>query len=218
MKDRHPRSSISALLHRNRAWADRKTGTDPTFFARLVGQQRPSFFWIGCADSRVPATEIVDLDPGTMFVHRNVANLTQADDPNFTAALSYAVEALHIPDILVVGHYGCGGIGAAMGTCTGPVAQWLSPVRDAFARNEPELLLCDTDERADRLCEINVIEQVRTLTHHPIIANAWKDRQDIVLHGMIYGVGDGLIASVCEADADGLTVRDGYKPGLTAAR
>ena len=218
MTDERSHSRISGLLHRNRAWADRKTSTDPTFFARLVGQQRPAFFWIGCADSRVPATEIVDLDPGTMFVHRNVANLARLDDPNFTAALSYAVEALCIPDILVVGHYGCGGISAAMTRGTGPVAQWLAPISDALVRHEAELLSRNVGERADRLCEINVIEQVRALAGHPIIDAAWHDGQDIVVHGMIYGVGDGLIANVCAATSSGLTVRDGYRPRLTAAR
>jgi carbonic anhydrase len=218
MRDRQQGSRISDLLRRNRAWADRKTHTDPTFFARLVGQQRPAFFWIGCADSRVPATEIVDLDPGTMFVHRNVANLAKANDPNFSAALYYAVEMLQIPDILLVGHYGCGGISAVLNSANGAIGHWLAPVRDAFTRHEPELLNYDAEDRAHRLCEINVIEQVRALAVHPIIAESWKNDSDIVLHGLIYGVGDGLIAPVCEADADGLTIRDGYRPYPTVGR
>lgn len=188
--------ALSTLFARNRAWASAKTQRDPSFFSRLVGQQRPRYFWIGCSDSRVPATEIVDLDPGEMFVHRNVANIASAADPNFSAALQFAVEALEVEHVIVVGHYGCGGIQAAMAPRTDDaIGQWLDPVRALHRAGAA----C-TDGRADDphdLCERNVVAQVHALALNPFIRAAWDRGASIALHGWVYGIGDGLLRAVC---------------------
>lgn len=195
-------TTLDHLIVRNRAWARRKTQADPHFFERLLGQQRPAYFWIGCSDSRVPATEIVDLDPGEMFVHRNVANLAPADDPNFAAALTFAVDELRVRDIIVVGHYGCGGIHtAAHGTAAdNAVGRWLAPIRALYRQHQAALAAIEqTGAREDRLCELNVAEQVRHLAANPIIARAWANGHDLNIHGLVYGIGDGLIATTCDA-------------------
>lgn len=186
---------LSDLLTRNRAWADAKTLVDPGFFKRLVGQQRPRYFWIGCSDSRVPATEIVDLDPGEMFVHRNVANLTTPTDPNFAAALQFAVDVLKVEHIIVVGHYGCGGIQAAMAQeRDDAIGAWLSPV-SALHRT-----VCSAQEAdADRLCEHNIRAQVEALAANPLVIRAWARHASLTLHGWVYAIGDGLLEPVCIA-------------------
>jgi carbonic anhydrase len=184
--------TLFPLFARNRAWAHAKTHEDPGFFQRLVGQQRPRYFWIGCSDSRVPATEIVDLDPGEMFVHRNVANLATADDPNFSAALQFAVDVLKVKHIIVVGHYGCGGIQAAMTAEThDAIGAWLAPVR----------ALHQSHDDADHLCERNVLSQVEALASNPLIRRAWKRKAAPRLHGWVYAIGDGLLQPVCESVA-----------------
>lgn len=186
-------SGLTSLLTRNRAWASAKTQGDPTFFSRLVGQQRPRYFWIGCSDSRVPATEIVDLDPGEMFVHRNVANLAMADDPNFAAALTFAVDVVEVAHIIVVGHYGCGGIQAAMdGVADGPIGHWLAPVRDLHRA------CTDAAPDADGLCRRNVVAQVTALAENPVVRGAWARDVALTLHGWVYAIGDGLLRNVCE--------------------
>ncbi|WP_150295492.1 carbonic anhydrase [Sphingobium estronivorans] len=191
-------ADLPSLFERNRAWADAKTHSDPTFFSRLVGQQRPRYFWIGCSDSRVPATEIVDLDPGEMFVHRNVANLAIADDPNFAAALQFAVEILEVEHIMVVGHYGCGGIHAAMTAETdGAIGHWLAPIREIYQSrpcqdNEPGA----TDP--NDLCDRNVRAQVDALTANPIVCQAWERSKRLTLHGWVYSIGDGRLKTVCK--------------------
>jgi len=195
-----PAEALASLLARNRAWVSRKTENDSSFFERLLGQQRPDYFWIGCSDSRVPATEIVDLDPGEMFVHRNVANLTPADDANFSSALHYAVDQLHVRHVMVVGHYGCGGIWAAhQGLGDDVIGEWLSPVQ--ALRHEHHASLADLDEASclDRLCELNVIAQVEQLCANPLIRQAWEDGQELTIHGLVYGIGDGLLTRVCES-------------------
>ena len=192
-------ASIDNLLDRNRQWVERKTRTDPDFFARLAGQQEPDYFWIGCSDSRVPATEIVDLDPGEMFVHRNVANLAGHDDASANAALSFAVEQLKVRHVIVAGHYGCGGISAVM-TGAGPdgTYDWLAPLRALRLRHGAELdAIADFGRRCDRLCELNVIDQVTQLALHPIITAAWQHGQPLTIHGIIYAVGNGRLRKVC---------------------
>ncbi|WP_257558433.1 carbonic anhydrase [Sphingobium sp. CFD-2] len=188
---------LGLLFERNRAWAEAKTHADPTFFSRLVGQQRPRYFWIGCSDSRVPATEIVDLDPGEMFVHRNVANLASEDDPSFAAALQFAVEILEVEHIIVVGHYGCGGIHAAMGpqTCDA-IGRWLTPVRRVYrgSTGEEECVPIDADE----LCECNVRAQVEALSRNSVVRQAWRRSMDLTLHGWAYSIGDGRLQPVCD--------------------
>lgn len=186
------------LFSRNRAWAASKVGRDPGFFSRLVDQQRPKYFWIGCSDSRVPATEIVDLDPGEMFVHRNVANLALADDPNFSAALQFAVESLQVEHVIVVGHHGCGGIRAAMEEEAGvdDVGRWLEPVRALRRRVLPET--AKPAVPANFLCERNVVAQIEGLADNPLIRSAWKARSGPTLHGWVYSLHNGLLRKVCE--------------------
>lgn len=184
---------ISSLFTRNRTWAEAKTRDDPGFFKRLVGQQRPRYFWIGCSDSRVPATEIVDLDPGEMFVHRNVANLAIAADHNFSAALQFAVDVLSVEHIIVVGHYGCGGIQAAMTQeRDDAIGAWLAPVR-ALHRSGGGT----HEANADRLCEQNVVSQVNALAANPLVLRAWERCASLTLHGWVYAIGDGLLQPVC---------------------
>ncbi|MCP1472176.1 carbonic anhydrase [Sphingobium sp. OAS761] len=184
---------LSGLLTRNRAWAAAKTLADPGFFKRLVGQQRPRYFWIGCSDSRVPATEIVDLDPGEMFVHRNVANLTMPTDPNFAAALQFAVDVLKVEHIIVVGHYGCGGIQAAMTQASDDaIGAWLAPVRPLYQTGSGTL-----EVNADRLCEHNIRAQVAALAANPLVLQAWARHASLTLHGWVYAIGDGLLRPVC---------------------
>ena len=194
------------LLESNKAWAAGRVGRDPTFFHRLESQQKPRYFWIGCSDSRVPSTQILDLDPGEVFVHRNVANLAVAGDPNFDSALQFAVESLHVEHILVVGHYGCGGIQATLEGRTGyPIGDWLAPVRSlhhAYARSGA----ADCDN-PNTLCEHNVIAQVQALAANSIVQAAWQQLADLTLHGWVYGVADGLLRPVRKP------VRNPFRPG-----
>ena len=156
---------LEHLKAKNRAWAARRISTDPGFFRRLMGQQAPEYLWIGCSDSRVPANEIVDLDPGELFVHRNVANLAPPQDANYLSVLQFAVDVIQVKHIMVVGHYGCGGVSAAVdGKRRGLVDHWLHPIREVFHDHRDELeALSDARARLDRLCELNVIRQVRNV-------------------------------------------------------
>jgi carbonic anhydrase len=186
---------LEDLKANNRAWADSKTAVDPGFFERLVGQQAPRYFWIGCSDSRVPANEIVGLDPGEMFVHRNVANLAPPQDANYLSVLQYAVDVLKVEHILVVGHYGCGGIAAAVdGQRRGLIDHWLHPIREVNHAHSHELDACP-DERArlDRLCELNVIRQVRNVASDVFVQDAWARGQTLCVHGWVYSIADGLV-------------------------
>jgi len=186
--------SIKDLLASNRAWARSKTDADAGFFNRLVSQQAPDFFWIGCSDSRVPANEIVGLDPGEMFVHRNVANLTPPQDANFLSCLQYAVQVLHVKHILVVGHYGCGGVQAAMERPThGLIDHWLAPIRALNAEHTHELKAMDKPEAHDRLCELNVIKGVQNLAVNPFVTDAWNKDQALEVHGWCYSLATGLV-------------------------
>lgn len=162
-----------------------------------MGQQHPRYFWIGCSDSRVPATEIVDLDPGEMFVHRNIANLTISSDPSFSAALAFAVDVLEVQHVLVVGHYGCGGIQAAMEPeSDDAVGRWLKPVRALHqvhsTENAPDAI------SPNELCEQNVIAQIEALATNPTIRAAWSRKMPLALHGWVYAIGDGLLRTVCD--------------------
>lgn len=187
--------SLTKLLDNNRAWAAARVSHDPTFFSRLAGQQAPAFLWIGCSDSRVPANEIVGLDPGELFVHRNVANVVVHTDVNCLSVLQFAVDVLKVKHVIVCGHYGCGGIRAALdGTAHGLIDNWLQHVQDVKEAHHAELLaLADVDARIDRLAELNVTEQVRNLARTTIVQDAWRRDQPLQLHGWIYGLKDGLI-------------------------
>ena len=186
---------ISDLLENNRRWAAGLTQSDPHFFRRLSEQQAPEYLWIGCADSRVPANEIVGLDPGELFVHRNVANIVHGADFNCLSVLQYAVEVLKVRHIIVCGHYGCGGVRAALnGRQFGLIDHWLWPLRELRDHHDHELEpLPDEAARVDRLCEINVISQVRNVARTPVIQNAWHRGQTLKIHAWVYGLRDGIV-------------------------
>ncbi|MBX7248517.1 MAG: carbonic anhydrase [Caulobacteraceae bacterium] len=185
---------LEDLKRRNREWAAAKIGADPAFFSRLVSQQAPDYLWIGCSDSRVPANEIVGLDPGQMFVHRNVANLAPPQDANYLSVLQYAVDVLRVEHVLVVGHYGCGGVRAAIeSTEHGLIDHWLSPVRETAHDHRHELAALNGDARVDRLCELNVLRQVRNVASNPFVTHAWKSGRRLCIHGWVYSLADGLV-------------------------
>jgi carbonic anhydrase len=188
-------SRLDDLLANNREWASRQTSRDPQFFGRLCDIQTPDYLWIGCADSRVPANEIVGLAPGELFVHRNVANVVAPDDTNCVAVVQYAVEVLAIRHIIVCGHYGCGGVEAALGgPLQGPIDRWLQHVRDVRSVHAAELVqIRDPADRWRRLCELNVAEQVRQTGRIPAVREAWHRGQELSIHGWIYDLRDGLL-------------------------
>jgi carbonic anhydrase len=205
------------LLGNNQTWATAKKARDPGFFTRLAQQQTPRYMWIGCADSRVPANEIVGLDPGELFVHRNVANLAPPQDANYLSVLQFAVDVLKVRHIMVVGHYGCGGVAAAVdGKRRGLVDHWLHPIRDVYAENRNELEGLAEGQRLDRLCELNVIRQVRNVASGVFVQDAWARGQGISVHGWIYAIHDGLLTdlSVTVSDAAGL---EALQPGVRPA-
>lgn len=186
---------LSQLFAKNRAWADEMTQQDPDFFRRLAEQQAPEYLWIGCSDSRVPANQIVGLLPGEMFVHRNVANIVGHTDLNCLSSIQFAVEFLRVRHIIVCGHYGCGGVLAALrdDRC-GLVDNWLRHVQDVAATYRAQLDALETEaERHDRLCELNVIDQVVNVSQTTIVRDAWARGQEVTVHGWIYGLQDGLL-------------------------
>ncbi len=187
--------SLAHLLARNRAWSQQVQAAQPDFFQRLVAQQNPKYLWIGCSDSRVPANEIVDLLPGELFVHRNVANVVVHTDLNCLSVLQYAVDVLHVEHVIVVGHYGCGGVRAARrARPLGLIDNWLRHVQDVAEQHRPYLdSLPDEDTVVDRLCELNVIEQLHHVARTTIVSDAWARGQRLALHGWVYGLADGLV-------------------------
>jgi carbonic anhydrase len=186
---------LDHLKANNRAWAERKVAADAGFFMRLENLQAPEYLWIGCSDSRVPANEIVGLDPGELFVHRNVANLAPPQDANYLSVLQFAVDELKVKHVMVVGHYGCGGIKAAVdGRRRGLVDHWLHPIREVWEAHRAELeALPHWHARHDRLCELNVIRQVRNVASDVLVQDAWARGQELRIHGWIYALRDGLI-------------------------
>ena len=186
---------ITQLLANNHDWATRMTAEDPRFFQRLVAQQSPAYLWIGCSDSRVPATQLVNLPPGEMFVHRNVANIVVHSDLNCLAVLQYAVDVLQVRHIIVCGHYGCGGVGAAFHDRSfGLIDNWLRHVQDVRTRHAALLdACCDDARQLDRLCELNVVEQVVNVCRTTIIQSAWQRGQILAVHGWIYGLANGRL-------------------------
>jgi carbonic anhydrase len=191
-------SMLDHLKANNRAWAQRMVATDPGFFRRLEGQQTPEYLWIGCADSRVPANEIVGLDPGELFVHRNVANLAPPQDANYLSVLQFAVDVLKVKHIMVVGHYGCGGVSAAVdGQRRGLVDHWLHPIREVYHEHRDELAsIPDERARLDRLCELNVIRQVKNVASDVFVQEAWERGQTLCVHGWVYSLATGLVTDL----------------------
>lgn len=185
---------IQDLLENNRAWSAHVRETDPGFFGRLAAQQNPKYLWIGCSDSRVPANQITGLVPGQVFVHRNVANIAHPTDVNLMSVLEYAVDVLQVEHVLVVGHYGCGGVRAALqGRLPGIADYWLEPVRELARRNRRKLEGMEGKELEDRVCEMNVSSQVHSLSHSGIMRTAWERGQKLSIHGWIYRLDDGIL-------------------------
>ncbi|MFT3700749.1 MAG: carbonic anhydrase [Agriterribacter sp.] len=196
--------SYEKLLLENKAWAAEKVSSDTEYFNRLAHVQTPEFLWIGCSDSRVPANEITGTQPGEIFVHRNIANMVVHTDVNLLSVLDYAVNHLKVKHVIVCGHYGCGGIRASMGNSDfkAVLNMWLRNIKDVYRHNREELdSIADMDARADRLAELNVMEQVGHLAQTTIIQNAWQERNGPDLHGWVYGLKDGLINPVLELRA-----------------
>ena len=188
------RLSLDDLFENNRQWAAQTVARDPTFFQRLLQQQEPHYLWIGCADSRVPANQITGLLPGDVFVHRNVANVVVHSDLNCLSVMQFAVDQLKVRHIMVVGHYGCGGVRAALGDLrVGLVDNWLRHVQDVRHRHWSWLELLPIDQRLDALCELNVLEQVVNVCQTTVVQDAWARLQPLVVHGWVYGLQDGLL-------------------------
>ncbi|APW41660.1 carbonate dehydratase [Rhodoferax saidenbachensis] len=190
-------SELNELFARNRAWAAEMERTRPGFFTALANQQTPQYMWIGCSDSRVPANEILGLAPGEVFVHRNVANVVVHSDLNALSTIQFAVERLKVKDIMVVGHYGCSGVQAALeGARIGLADNWLRHVQDVRDRHKHLLELIPEHGRAQALVELNVIEQVINVAQSTVMQDAWSRGQDVTLHGCVYAVQDGLIQNL----------------------
>ena len=210
---------LKRLLDQNKAWAENINASDPDFFPNLAKQQSPRFLWIGCSDSRVPATQLVGMVPGEMFVHRNVANVVDHTDFNCLSVMQYAVDVLKVDHIIVCGHHSCGGVKAAMDNLQlGLIDNWLRHVQDVLHEHEEVLAkVSDENERLDRLCELNVIEQVLNVGRTTIVQSAWQRGQELVVHGWIYGLENGLLRdlNVSIDNAEGLA--DVYRGAISNA-
>lgn len=195
--------SLDRLLAQNRAWSARMQCRVPDFFSRLERQQMPEYLWIGCSDSRVPANQILDLAPGEVFVHRNIANVVAASDLNCLSVLQFAVDVLQVRHIMVVGHYGCGGIRAALeAQRLGLVDHWIKQIQEVRNKHEVALASCAPQLRADRLCELNVAEQFANTCTTTIVQDAWRRGQKVSVHGLVYGLSDGLLRELGLSAAD----------------
>ncbi len=191
-------AGVEDLFENNRAWARRIKMTDPDFFEKLANQQSPEYLWIGCSDSRVPANQIVGLLPGEVFVHRNVANIVVHTDFNCLSVVQFAVDVLKVKHILIVGHYGCGGVLAAYeNKDNGLIDNWLRNIKDIQHRHQRGLdALANDEQRVDLLCELNVMNQVANICHTTIVQNAWSRGQSLSVHGWVYSLKDGLVRNL----------------------
>ncbi|MCC4832873.1 carbonate dehydratase [Shewanella sp. 1_MG-2023] len=188
---------LKPLFDNNRRWAERINEEDPDFFKQLAEQQNPEYLWIGCSDSRVPSNQIIDLMPGEVFVHRNIANMVIHTDLNCLSVIQYAVEVLKVKHIMVVGHYGCGGVKASMTKERfGLIDNWLGHLKDIYRIHRSDLEQLDEQQRFDRLCELNVMEQVANVTSTSIVQDAWDRGQEVAIHGWIYGINNGLLTDL----------------------
>ncbi|MES2982420.1 MAG: carbonate dehydratase [Verrucomicrobiota bacterium] len=186
--------SIDKLIANNAEWAEKMRVNDPEFFTRLAQQQSPRYLWIGCSDSRVPANQITGLPPGEVFVHRNVANVVQETDFNVLAVMQYAVDVLKVTDIIVCGHYGCGGVKAALENFRhGIIDNWLAPIRSLTRVHRKELDSLEDSSRLDRLCELNVLSQARHVARTTIVEDAWERGQELAIHSWIYRLDQGIL-------------------------
>lgn len=203
MTDDNPRK-LKELFEKNRRWANKVRTSDPEFFAKLAAQQNPEYLWIGCSDSRVPANQIVDMMPGEIFVHRNVANMVVHTDLNCLTVMQYAVDVLRVKHVIVVGHYGCGGIRAAYESAdNGLIDNWLRNIKDVLHNGQARInALANENDRLNLLCELNVIAQVANVCHTPIAQNAWTRGQPLTVHGWVYSLEDGLLKDLdCSVDS-----------------
>ena len=207
--------TIRELLARNRAWSTRMCCTDGGFFKQLAQQQKPQYLWIGCSDSRVPANQILDLAPGEIFVHRNIANVVAAGDLNCLSVLQFGVDVLKVRHVMVVGHYGCGGIRAAVeGTRLGLVDTWLRHVLEVQARHRKMLMALPTADRMNRLCELNVAEQFAKICEGHIVRDAWARGHTLSVHGWVYGLQDGLLRELGLSASNGHAAAEAYESAL----
>jgi len=204
--------TLPHLFDNNREWARQNIARDPQFFQALVAQQSPKYLWIGCSDSRVPANDIVGLAPGELFVHRNVANVVVHTDLNCLSVLQYAVDVLKVEHVIVCGHYGCGGVRAAYaGSSFGLIDNWLRHVQDVRDRHEEVIKQAVSDEaRMDRLCELNVVDQVLHVCQTTIVEDAWRRQQTLAVHGWIYDLRDGLLRDLGCTSTSLAEVADAY--------
>ena len=200
---------LNNLFENNRKWAEKIKRADPDFFNKLSNQQRPEYLWIGCSDSRVPANEIVDMLPGEIFVHRNIANVVIHTDLNCLSVIQYAVDVLKVKHIIVCGHYGCGGVQAAMeNKAHGLIDNWLQNIKDVYRHHQQKIdAMQNEEEQFNLLCELNVIEQVANVCHTTIVQNAWRSGQELAVHGWIYSIHDGILRdlNVCVTGIDDIS-------------
>ena len=210
--------SLDHLFANNRAWSERLRRSDPEFFPRLSRQQRPQYLWIGCADSRVPANEIVGLLPGELFVHRNIANVVVHSDLNCLSVMQFAVDVLNVRHIIVCGHYGCSGVSAALlDQRVGLADNWLRHVKDVHAKHDARVDgIADLPKRLDHLCELNVIEQVANVAQTTIVRDAWSRGHQLSVHGWIYGLADGLVRDLSTTVSRPTETVAIYRAALTA--
>ena len=202
-------SDLADLFERNRAWAAAMVASDPDVFTSLAARQSPEYLWIGCSDSRVPANQIVGLAPGDVFVHRNVANVVVHTDLNCLSVLQYAVDILRVKHVIVCGHYGCGGVAAALtGARHGLIDNWLRHVEDVCEKHAEELESLPEEQRLDRLCELNVAEQVANVSQTTVVEDAWARGEELTVHGLVYGLEDGLLRDLGVSTSGG-KVTDG---------
>lgn len=210
--------SLKSLFDNNRAWARRVQDQNPDFFQALSRQQSPKYLWIGCSDSRVPANEIIGLPPGEVFVHRNLANVVVHTDLNCLSVMQFAVDVLKVEHIMVVGHYGCGGVRAALRQDrVGLADNWIRHVQDVRERHPARIRpLYHEHHQVDRLCELNVIEQVRNVCQTTIVLDAWERRQSLTVHGWIYGLTDGLLRDLGITASDSREAESAYEAAVAA--
>lgn len=211
--------SLMELFANNRTWADRMRAQDPDYFSRLAQMQAPEYLWIGCSDSRVPANQLLGLPPGAVFVHRNVANIVAHGDLNCLSVMQYAIEVLKVKHIILCGHYGCGGVRAVQqGQRLGVIDNWLEHVHDVQCRHQTALQAMTEPQAWRALCELNVIDQLRSARMTSVVQEAWARGQELTLHGWIYDVADGLLRDLAVAAADGAEFDTRYTQAVIAIR
>ena len=210
-------NDIEKLISNNANWSKTMIDEDPGFFERLSQSQKPRFLWIGCSDSRVPAEQLTGLEPGELFVHRNVANLVIHTDLNCLSVVQYAIDVLEVEHVIICGHYGCGGVQAAVENPElGLINNWLLHIRDIWYKHSSLLGELSPEKRLDKLCELNVVEQVYNLGHSTVMQSAWKRGQKVTLHGWVYGILDGRLRNL-EVDATSReTLEQRYRQGVSA--